>query len=150
MTDSDEDDDDDDDEFDETTLETYVTPIDDEKSENPIDEYITFCEVMKSKFKSAHQTVCSVPYLFAIFTFSNSDMETQDPQYYAVLMSRLNAEQTKGLQNVLEIAGKKQAQYASQALERQGGKHFAIFVIGQLFIITHRSPNPIKLNCNIL
>lgn len=48
--DSDEDDDDDDD-FDETTLETYVTPIDDDKSENPIDEYITFCEVMHGKIR---------------------------------------------------------------------------------------------------
>lgn len=77
-------------------------------------------------------------------------METQDPQYYAILMGRLNAEQTKGLQSVLEIAGKKQAQYASQALERQGGKHFAIFAIGQLIITMHRSSNPIKFNFIIL
>lgn len=45
----DEDDSDDDDlsdfDIDETTLETYLTPIDDEDCDNPIDEYIAFQQV---------------------------------------------------------------------------------------------------------
>lgn len=55
-------------------------------------------------------------------------METQDPQFYALLLSRLNPEQTKGLQGVMVIAEQKRAQYASQAIERQGGKQ-SIFTI---------------------
>lgn len=35
--------------LDETTLETYLTPIDDEDCDNPIDEYITFQEVINRK-----------------------------------------------------------------------------------------------------
>lgn len=58
-------------------------------------------------------------------------METQDPQYYALLLSRLNAEQTKGLQSVLVIAEQKRAQYASQAIERQGGKHLECILMGE-------------------
>lgn len=33
-------------EIDETTLETYLTPIDDEDTDNPIDEYIAFQQVL--------------------------------------------------------------------------------------------------------
>lgn len=43
------DDDDSDDEMDETTLESYTTPIDDEEADNPIDEFITFQQVLASK-----------------------------------------------------------------------------------------------------
>lgn len=32
--------------LDETTLETYLTPIDDEDADNPIDEYIAFQQVI--------------------------------------------------------------------------------------------------------
>lgn len=33
-------------EIDETTLETYLTPIDDEEADNPIDEYIAFQQTL--------------------------------------------------------------------------------------------------------
>lgn len=47
----DDDEDDDDSEIsdfdiDETTLETYLTPIDDEEADNPIDEYIAFQQTL--------------------------------------------------------------------------------------------------------
>lgn len=32
--------------IDETTLETYLTPIDDEDADNPVDEYIAFQQVI--------------------------------------------------------------------------------------------------------
>lgn len=34
--------------MDETTLESYTTPIDDEEADNPIDEFITFQQVLAS------------------------------------------------------------------------------------------------------
>lgn len=49
-TDDDSDDDDDSDtELDETALESYTTPIDDETTDNPVDEFVTFQQVMTSK-----------------------------------------------------------------------------------------------------
>lgn len=47
--DDDDDDDDSGDELDETALEGYTTPIDDEDSADAIDEYVAFQEVMKSR-----------------------------------------------------------------------------------------------------
>lgn len=47
--DSNDDDDDSDDEMEETALESYTTPIDDEDADQPIDEYIAFQSVMASK-----------------------------------------------------------------------------------------------------
>lgn len=42
-------DDDSDTELDETALESYTTPIDDESGDNPIDEFVSFQQVMTSK-----------------------------------------------------------------------------------------------------
>lgn len=42
-------DDDTDSELDETALESYTTPIDDETGDNPINEFVTFQQVMTSK-----------------------------------------------------------------------------------------------------
>lgn len=137
-----------------------MTPIDDEKSENPIDEYITFCEVMKSKFGSQNPITSSsfinlVLFIFFVFLIFilESDMELQDPQYYALLMSRLNAEQTKGLQSVLDIAKQKRAQYESQAIERQGGKHSIFGVIqsnenSKFILFSHRLHFPTTNGAN--
>lgn len=54
VKDEDEDDDSDADdlESDETVLESYTTPLDDEETPDAVDEYITFSEVMSSKFLS--------------------------------------------------------------------------------------------------
>lgn len=49
-SDDDDDDDDSNDELDKTELESYTTPIDDEEADNPIDEFVTFQQVMTSKF----------------------------------------------------------------------------------------------------
>lgn len=46
-------DDDTDSELDETALESYTTPIDDESTDNPIDEFVTFQQVMTSKSYNA-------------------------------------------------------------------------------------------------
>lgn len=48
-SDEDSDDDNDSDELDETALEAFTTPLDDEDSPTAIDEYIAFQDVMTSK-----------------------------------------------------------------------------------------------------
>lgn len=58
MQDEDEDDDDDDDDYsagEETALECYATPLDDD--ECPVDEYVIFKEVLMSKWT---KNVCMV------------------------------------------------------------------------------------------
>ena len=54
--DEDEDDDDDDsvDELDETALEGFTTPLDEEEGPDAIDEYVVFQDVMKS---ALHRTI---------------------------------------------------------------------------------------------
>lgn len=42
-----------------------------------------------------------------------------------MLVEKLNEEQSKGLNGVLVLADKKRAQYASAAIERQGGMQMA-------------------------
>lgn len=54
--------------------------------------------------------------------FYSTAVSAQDPQYYALLTSALNAEQTKALNELLVMAEQKKAQYASKKIERQGGK----------------------------
>lgn len=49
-------------------------------------------------------------------------MQNQEPQYYALLISKLNPDQLKGLNDVVVIADQKKAQYASKQIEKQGGK----------------------------
>lgn len=100
-----------------------MTPIDDEKSENPIDEYITFYDVMNSEYKIRRSAIASTLLIsFTLIPFQHLDMFTQDRQYFELLMSKLSAEQTKALEGVKVIAEQKRAHYASQAIERQGGK----------------------------
>jgi hypothetical protein len=48
----DDDDDDSADDLDETALEGFTTPIDDEDNPETVDEYIAFQEVMNSEFTS--------------------------------------------------------------------------------------------------
>lgn len=52
-------------------------------------------------------------------------VHSQDQQFYAMLVEKLNEEQSKGLNGVLVLADKKRAQYASAAIERQGGMQMA-------------------------
>lgn len=83
----------------ETALETFTTPIDNENVENAIDEYITFKEVITA-------------------------LSTQDQAWYAVLTSGLTPEQTKALQEVAVIADQRKAAKESKLIEKQGGFAF--------------------------
>ncbi|XP_055373392.1 importin-7 [Condylostylus longicornis] len=83
----------------ETQLETYTTPIDDEEVDNPIDEYIAF------------RDVCFM-------------LSTQDPSWYQLLMSSLTEEQGKTIQEIMVTADQKKAQYESKRIEKAGGYDF--------------------------
>ncbi len=74
--DADSEDDDDDEDYEaneETALESYNTPLDEDNC--PIDEYIVFKEIMQSKwFLTVFSTyVCIQCYLYTSFNFRSSD-----------------------------------------------------------------------------
>lgn len=97
--DSDADDDESDADLKETQLESYTTPIDEEESENAIDEYITFKEVITA-------------------------ISTHDQSWYALLTTGLTTEQAKSLQEIVITADQKKAQRESKMLEKSGGFQF--------------------------
>ena len=94
----DDDDEDDDDEYDaceETSLEAYTTPLDDDDC--PIDEYRVFREVMGS-------------------------IQSSNPAWYQQLTGHLSETQGKALTEVITLANQRQAAKESKALEQQGGE----------------------------
>lgn len=48
-------------------------------------------------------------------------LQTQDTQFYTLLVQNLNADETSGLQKVEEEAKRKRAHYESKQIEKQGG-----------------------------
>uniref|UniRef100_A0A2M3Z362 Putative nuclear transport receptor ranbp7/ranbp8 importin beta superfamily n=1 Tax=Anopheles braziliensis TaxID=58242 RepID=A0A2M3Z362_9DIPT len=95
--DDDEDDDDDDgDELDETALEGYTTPLDDEDNPNAVDEYILFQDVMTT-------------------------LPSTDPAWYTMLTRNLNASEQKQLQEVFQAANQRKEMKRSKQIEKSGG-----------------------------
>lgn len=102
----------------------YLTPIDDEETENPIDEYIIFQQVMTSTIRRLNFLWSSINTLLFVFFFFHKDLSAQDPQYYALLVSKLNQEQSTGLNEIMVLADQKKQHYASKLIEKQGGTCF--------------------------
>ena len=99
----DEDDDEEDDEYDgleETSLEAYTTPLDDD--DDIIDEYKIFCEVMAA-------------------------IQNTNPAWYTQLTSHLSENQGKVLNEVMTLSAQRLAAKKSKAIEQQGGKQKKIF-----------------------
>merc|ERR1719348_2542871 len=96
--DSDEDDDDEYDACEETSLEAYTTPLDDEDC--PVDEYNIFREVLGS-------------------------LQTSNPAWYQQLTGHLSENQGKALTEVITLANQRQAAQQSKAIEQQGGYQFS-------------------------
>lgn len=98
--DEDEDDDDDSgDEMDETALEGFTTPLDDEENPACVDEYIAFQEVM-------------------------TNLPNADPNWYNMLTRSLKPEEAKSLQEILVLAEQKKAAKRSKEIENSGGYQF--------------------------
>uniref|UniRef100_A0A1A9VN34 Importin N-terminal domain-containing protein n=1 Tax=Glossina austeni TaxID=7395 RepID=A0A1A9VN34_GLOAU len=87
------------DDLNETALEAFTTPIDDEEADNAIDEYVTFKEVITA-------------------------LSNQDQAWYAVLTSALTSEQAKSLQEVVVTADQRKAAKESKLIEKRGGFAF--------------------------
>lgn len=106
--------------MDETALESYTTPIDDESTDNPIDEFVSFQQVMTSK-PSLNR--CEFQFLTTGLLCPFPVMSTQDKGYYSLLVNGLTAEEQQSLQSLLVLAEQKKAQIQSKQIERQGGKY---------------------------
>ncbi|XP_026473406.1 importin-7 [Ctenocephalides felis] len=81
----------------ETTLETYTTPIDDE--DNPVDEYVIFKEII-------------------------TNLQGQDPQFYAMLTSHLTPQQQESVKDIFTLADQRKAAANSKKIEQSGGYSF--------------------------
>lgn len=84
-------------EAEETALEGYTTPLDDDEAN--IDEYIIFKEVMNG-------------------------LKTADPNWYNILTSHLTAEQQRAFEEVLVLADQRKAAAESKRIEKSGGYVF--------------------------
>eukprot|EP00088_Acartia_fossae_P059408 TRINITY_DN7049_c0_g1_i5.p1 TRINITY_DN7049_c0_g1~~TRINITY_DN7049_c0_g1_i5.p1 ORF type:complete len:1055 (-),score=320.46 TRINITY_DN7049_c0_g1_i5:228-3392(-) len=96
--DSDDDDDDDLDGLEETSLEAYTTPLDEEEGEL-IDEYLIFRDVM-------------------------SGIESTNQQWYQALTGHLSEVQGKALTEVITLSNQRQAERESKKIQQQGGYQF--------------------------
>jgi len=96
--DSDSDDDSDDcDIYDETSLENYTTPIDDE--DTGVDEYQIFEETFKS-------------------------LQASNLDWYNQLTSAMSADQQKAVQEIVQLASQRKAARQSKSIEMSGGYQF--------------------------
>jgi hypothetical protein len=86
------------DEYEQTALESYTTPLDNEDCD--IDEY--------DEFKGVLDVI-----------------QQSDPNWYNVLMSPLNAQQQKSLKDVFTLAQQRRAAAESRKIEKSGGYMFA-------------------------
>ncbi|XP_071034336.1 importin-7 isoform X2 [Parasteatoda tepidariorum] len=84
-------------EAEETALESYVTPLDDEDC--AIDEYVIFKEIMQS-------------------------LKTSDPNWYNVLTSHLTPEQQRACEEIFVLADQRKAAAESKRIEKSGGYVF--------------------------
>lgn len=95
-----------DDDAEETALESYQTPLDDDNS--PIDEYIIFKHV-----------------------FSN--LQTTDPNWYTSVTGQLTPEQSKQLEEIFKLADQRKAAAESKQIEKRGGYTFDVTTVPSNF-----------------
>ncbi|XP_030762778.1 importin-7 isoform X1 [Sitophilus oryzae] len=81
----------------ETVLESYTTPLDEEDCE--VDEYLVFKQIM-------------------------TNIQNQNPEWYGALTGHLNEQQLKVLNEVVVLAEQRAAARESKKIEQQGGYTF--------------------------
>ncbi|ESO95346.1 hypothetical protein LOTGIDRAFT_214997 [Lottia gigantea] len=104
--DTDSDDDYSDDGREETALESFQTPIDEENT--PVDEYIGFKNIL-------------------------IHLQQSDPNWYNALTSGLDNEQRKELEDVFKLADQRRAVAESKQIEERGGYSFTTTSVPQSF-----------------
>jgi len=82
----------------ETALESYTTPLDEDSCS--VDEYVVFKEVLQH-------------------------IQANDPEWYQVLTANLTSEQQKALQEVMVLADQRKAAAESKRIEQSGGYVFS-------------------------
>ncbi|XP_044732158.1 importin-7 isoform X2 [Chrysoperla carnea] len=82
---------------DDTMMEGYTTPLDDENC--VVDEYVVFKDIL-------------------------ANMQVQEPQWYSILASHLNELESKLLQEALVRADQRRAAIESKRIEQSGGYNF--------------------------
>ncbi|XP_078669832.1 importin-7-like isoform X1 [Branchiostoma floridae x Branchiostoma belcheri] len=85
------------DDAEETPLESYLTPLDEDDC--TVDEFVIFKSVMQT-------------------------LQSREPAWYNALTSHLNEEQVKELKEVIVMADQRQAAAESKRIEQQGGYQF--------------------------
>jgi len=101
-----EDEDDDDEDNEETPLECFGTPLDEEDC--VVDEYVVFKEVIVA-------------------------LQQHDPSYYNLLTSSLNKEQVKSLQEIFTLADQRRAAKESKEIQKRGGFEFRAQTVPSTF-----------------
>lgn len=101
--DSDSDEDDEYDGCEETSLEAYTTPLDDDDCE--VDEYNIFKQVL-------------------------GGLQTSNPAWYSQLTGHLSEVQNKALAEVVTLADQRAAAKESKKIEQAGGYQFAQHAVG--------------------
>lgn len=91
---ADDDDDDDEDLYEESSLESFTTPLDEENP--PVDEYEMFKNVLQ-------------------------EIEGSNPEWYAQLVMKLNAEDVKTIQGIITLCAQRKAMKESKSIEKAGG-----------------------------
>jgi len=91
--------DDDYDGMEETSLEAYTTPLDEEEGEN-IDEYMIFKEIL-------------------------GGLQSSNPGWYGQLTSHLSEVQGKALTEIITLSNQRAAERESRKIQQQGGYQFA-------------------------
>lgn len=108
-------DDEDDDEGEETALEGFTTPLDEEEGEQYVDEYLVFSDVMRGRLMIIITNNLTDQYFF-------TELPSQDPTWFSMLSANLTEEQKKSLQQILTTAEQKRNQKRSDAIEKSGGR----------------------------
>ncbi|OWF54942.1 importin-7-like [Mizuhopecten yessoensis] len=90
----------------ETALESYQTPLDDENS--TVDEYLVFQNILQT-------------------------IQTSDPEWYIVLTGQLTEAQSKEVEDVFKLAEQRRAAAESKKIEERGGYVFQNMAVPQNF-----------------
>ncbi|XP_077868643.1 importin-7 isoform X2 [Saccoglossus kowalevskii] len=101
--------------FEETALESYNTPLDDDNC--PIDEYMVFKEVLQG-------------------------LQVQDPTWYNALTGNLTREQQQEVQEILVLADQRRAAAESKRIQEVGGYQFTQVTVPQTFNFSPPPPAP--------
>lgn len=114
-------------EIDETALESYTTPLDDDDDPQTVDEYITFHDVYQSK--GINKKVFRHKISKNINKFLFADLAKVDASWYEALNRALRPEQMQAISEILLLAQQKRHLKQSKQIEKSGGKSFVFYVL---------------------